>query len=289
MQKAHVPLVSSVIPRIDALVHVIEDFKDNRSKHSAVCSAAARGVAILNKYYAKTDESIVYRVAMGMSCSIGESVRFTDCSSIYTALDPRFKVRYFHDEEWLEEWINTAKNITREVYNDDYCSPATLDLPGSPEKPSAPSAEWSSLLRMRRTKAAAQVRDELATFWASPREPLDIDPLQFWHGALISRPESRLARIAIDYISAPASSADIERAFSRGALTVAHRRHALSDVSTRNAIVVGTWLKDTNLVPKDALIEHFQNKSTRLLTSGSDSGEMDVDNSNDSSDSEDTD
>ena len=47
---------------------------------------------------------------------------------------------------------------------------------------------------------------------------------------------------------------------------VTHRWHALSDVSTHNAIVVGTWLKDMNLVPKDALIEHFQNKSSRLLS-----------------------
>ena len=75
MQKAHVPLISSVIPRIDALVHIIEDFKNDHSKHSAVRSAAAQGIAILNKYYAKTDESIVYHVAMGMSCSIGESVQ----------------------------------------------------------------------------------------------------------------------------------------------------------------------------------------------------------------------
>jgi hypothetical protein len=212
-----------------------------------------------------------------------------NCSSDYTALDPRFKVQYFRDEEWLEEWIKTAKNITRDVYNDDYRSPTTPDLPGSLEKLAAPSAEWSSLLRMGRTKAASQVRDELATFWASPCEPLDIDPLQFWHGALISRPESRLARMAIDFISAPASSADVERAFSRGALTVTHRRHALSDTSTRNAIVVGTWLKDTNIVPKDALIEHFQNKSSRLAMPSSDSGEMDVDDSNDSGDADDSD
>jgi hypothetical protein len=57
--------VSSVIPRIDALVHVIDDFKDDVSKHPAVRSAAMRGLAILNKYYQKTDESFVYRIAMG--------------------------------------------------------------------------------------------------------------------------------------------------------------------------------------------------------------------------------
>jgi hypothetical protein len=57
--------VSSVIPRINALVQVINDFKDDKSKHPAVRSAAMRGLTILNKYYQKTDESFVYRIAMG--------------------------------------------------------------------------------------------------------------------------------------------------------------------------------------------------------------------------------
>ena len=67
MQSADVPLISSVIPRIDALVHVIDTFKDDKSKHPAVRSAAIRGLTILNKYYQKSDESFVYRIAMGTS------------------------------------------------------------------------------------------------------------------------------------------------------------------------------------------------------------------------------
>jgi len=90
-----------------------------------------------------------------------------------------------------------------------------------------------------------------------------MDPIKHWVGILVSRPESRLARMAIDYLSAPASSVEVERAFSRGALTVTHRRHALSDASTRNSIVLGGWLKDTSLVPKDELIEFLGNKSFR--------------------------
>ena len=50
--------------------------------------------------------------------------------------------------------------------------------------------------------------------------------------------------------------------------------------------MVGTWLKDTNIVPKEALIEHFQNKSSCLAMPSSDSGEMDV--SSDSSDADDS-
>jgi hypothetical protein len=124
-------------------------------------------------------------------------------------------------------------------------------------------------------KAVTRERDELAAFWGTPCEPLDTDPLQHWQGVLVSRPDSRLARMAIDYLSSPASSVEVERAFSRGALTVTHRRHALSDTSTRNSIVLGAWLKDTNFVPKHDLIELFRSKSSRLTMSSGDSVEAD--------------
>ena len=67
MQSSRTPLVSSVIPRMDDLVCGIDDFKDDHTKHPAVRSAAMRGLAILNKYYQKTDESYVYRISMGMT------------------------------------------------------------------------------------------------------------------------------------------------------------------------------------------------------------------------------
>ena len=129
-------------------------------------------------------------------------------------------------------------------------------------------------------KAIPRERDELAAFWGSPCEPLDVDPLQYWQGALLCRPESRLAHMAIDYLSAPAASVDAERAFSRGALTVTHRRHSLSDASTRNSIVLGSWLRETELVPCHELTELFRNKPFRFpSTSGSAEPDLDSDNS----------
>lgn len=188
------------------------------------------------------------------------------------ALDPRCKLRYFADQDWPNSWIDDAKKITRTVYDEDYPSPTDADQPASPKKPPL-SSDWPSLLRKTTTKAIFRERDELATFWASPCEPADADPLQYWHGAIISRPDSRLACMAIDYLSAPASSVDAERAFSRGALTVTHRRHALSDKSTRNSIVFGAWLRDTDLVPRQELIEMFAEKSSRMQTLSCDSSE----------------
>jgi len=173
-------------------------------------------------------------------------------------------LRYFHDEGWLIDWIDMVKEITRTVYDEDYSSRTTVDLPATPRKPRAPSSDRHSLMRKRGVKAISRACDELADFWGSPCLSRDADPLLYWQGIMMSDPDNRLAYMAIDYLSAPAASADVERAFSRGALTVTHRRHSLSDSSMRNSIMLGSWLRDTNLVPRTELIEFFCNKCIRF-------------------------
>jgi hypothetical protein len=241
MQTAGVSLISAVIPRIDLLVCAIDKFKDDTSKHPAIRSAAIRGLSILNKYYQKSDELFMYQIAM--------------------ALNPRFKLQYFSNEDWPKDWVDKVKHITCKVYKGDYPSIAAADLPALLRRPLAPSSDWQSLLRTSLSAPPQQEHDELTAFWASPCEPAGTDPLTFWCGVLIGQPESCLARMAINYLSTPASSVEVECAFSRGALTVTHRHHVLSDQSTHNSIVLGAWLKDTNLILKEDLVEFFENKT----------------------------
>jgi hypothetical protein len=51
MQSSRVLLVISVILCINTLVYVINDFKDDETKHPAIRSATMQGLVILNKYY----------------------------------------------------------------------------------------------------------------------------------------------------------------------------------------------------------------------------------------------
>lgn len=60
------PLIHHVVPIIDSLTSALDKYIDNVALHPVVCHAALRGLLMLNKYYARTDESIVYRIAMGM-------------------------------------------------------------------------------------------------------------------------------------------------------------------------------------------------------------------------------
>lgn len=58
------PLLYQVIPVIDILTERLEDISRNSQYYSTIRAGAAKGLAILNKYYSKTDESIMYRCTM---------------------------------------------------------------------------------------------------------------------------------------------------------------------------------------------------------------------------------
>jgi len=70
MSQSKTPLLYQVIPIIDALTRMLETVSENGALFPAVRAAATKGIAVLNKYYAKTDESIMYRCAMSKSTLI---------------------------------------------------------------------------------------------------------------------------------------------------------------------------------------------------------------------------
>jgi hypothetical protein len=57
-------MVYEVMPLIDNLTTFVQLCLDNTNLFSSVRASSAGGLFILDKYYAKTDDSIMYRVAM---------------------------------------------------------------------------------------------------------------------------------------------------------------------------------------------------------------------------------
>jgi hypothetical protein len=55
-----------VISIFDVITTALDDFTDDTKLSLCVRAAALRGQTMLNKYYALTDESIVFRVAMSV-------------------------------------------------------------------------------------------------------------------------------------------------------------------------------------------------------------------------------
>jgi hypothetical protein len=60
-----------------------------------------------------------------------------------------------------------------------------------------------------------------------------------------------------------ASSTDVERAFSKGGLTISKFRHSLSDESARSSSVLGSWTELDGAIPKDLILQLFKDKGKR--------------------------
>jgi len=64
-------------------------------------------------------------------------------------------------------------------------------------------------------------------------------------------------------ITSTATSTDVERAFSRGRLTVSRLRHSLSDESTRAATVLSSWIEMPGLLPEADILRVLHAKASR--------------------------
>jgi hypothetical protein len=99
----------------------------------------------------------------------------------------------------------------------------------------------------------ADLRGELDRFLASDIEYAP-DVLTWWHERRNSYP--RLSRMAIDYLSIPATSVDVERVFSKGRILLSHLCSRLSVQSTWALMCVGAW----------SLLGFMKDKDIRAVT-----------------------
>ena len=64
MERMGRPLLHAVIPLIDNLTNKLTSVANNNDYHVAVRAGALAGIKVLNKYYAKTDDSRMYRLSL---------------------------------------------------------------------------------------------------------------------------------------------------------------------------------------------------------------------------------
>ncbi|KAL1947002.1 hypothetical protein VTO73DRAFT_13963 [Trametes versicolor] len=287
-------LVHQVIPYIDVLTSHVDNFKKDDALLPAIRAAAQRGRVILDKYYSLTDDSIVYRIAM--------------------ILHPRYKMQYFRDQDWEEEWIAVAVDLVRSEWTTYYkvdAHDAALRVPSASANvgstSAAPAANIASSSRSAPTNNAsanddaqssahtsaaatgsgrrsaqraarlpssqalfatisnrsqAARQDELDAYLEAPPLSTVEDPLEYWD-LVAKSSNSPLARMAIDFLTAQATSTDSERSFSRGRLTVSRLRHSLSDESVRTGTVLGSWSNIPELVPEAEVVQLLTDKSRK--------------------------
>lgn len=117
ISKSKVPLIHDVIPLIDAITLALDEVIDDPIQSLTVRHAALRGVLLLNKYYAKTDDTIIYRIAMSEFFSVLACVTLL---TVTLVLHPRHKTAYFEKAKWESEWVAVAKALARNEWQENY-------------------------------------------------------------------------------------------------------------------------------------------------------------------------
>ncbi|TFY61175.1 hypothetical protein EVG20_g7153 [Dentipellis fragilis] len=221
---ANMPNLAVVIPAMD---HIDQHFATetlNTKLNPAIHASISIAKRTLNHYYNLTDSSEVYRIAM--------------------ILHPRHKLEYFKHANWEADWIDTAREIVRDEFDRSYASVAIPDNEAADDaESSAETTEiqsqniFDNLPALRKPKVSSRL-DELARYLAADVENV-ADGLQWWHRQCSEYP--RLSRMAINYLSIPATSVAVERVFSRGHLLLSHTQNCLSAQTTRALLCLGDW------------------------------------------------
>ncbi|KAL0570347.1 hypothetical protein V5O48_011617 [Marasmius crinis-equi] len=69
--------------------------------------------------------------------------------------------------------------------------------------------------------------------------------------------------MALDFLSAPATSTGIERLFSHSGLIVTKHRHALKPESIQASTVLQSWLAVGGIVPRKTLVKSYNTKQSQ--------------------------
>ncbi|KIJ29107.1 hypothetical protein M422DRAFT_188910 [Sphaerobolus stellatus SS14] len=232
MSKKDVALIHQVIPVHDLIRTHLEKIVDDTKLLKAIRVAASNGFEVDDKYYALTDDSNIYRVTM--------------------AMHPSYKLAYFKQQQWPEDWVEQVLSIVRKVWKEKYL-PQVKPLSMKPVSGTADAIdEWEFGLHAEQSSA-----DALELYLSTGTIPCT-DPIAYWHAQCKSGviPEA-LAKMALDYLSVPASSTDVKHAFSLSGRVVTPLCSSLEDESIRATVLLNSWLSIPGLVTEKVFKNHL--------------------------------
>ncbi|KNE91087.1 hypothetical protein PSTG_15483 [Puccinia striiformis f. sp. tritici PST-78] len=214
------PRLTHIIVFIDEITdHLSNAIKGDGNKYPPVLRNACRsGLQLTNKYF----------------------------------LHPSFKDRYFKIAGWEADWITEALWLTREMFNTFY-KPNIEILPSSqPNKSNKPKTGNIAQLALA-AQPGLSATDPLDNWLASGLildDGSPVNALKWWiRQKRAGNSHGGLAKMALDVLSCPATSVDVERAFSFGRAYVSEKRHRLSGVSISRGMSVAFYSKNNLIEP----------------------------------------
>ncbi|CUA75984.1 hypothetical protein RSOLAG22IIIB_01988 [Rhizoctonia solani] len=182
---------------------------------------------VFDKYIGNMNESDFYTIAVVM-CPDRKLKWFAESHYSVDYIRAQVIARFaelFPDADNVQQTSNQTRTDGRNIYTQRHASSSTTQV-----RPDI---------------------DSIHSYLETPVVPLDIlwqygGIIPYWNAQFASRP--RLARMALDYLTAPASSVDAERAFSSGRLMINHLQHQVSSQTFQSQMAIGSWF-GTPLLP----------------------------------------
>nr|GAT46374.1 predicted protein [Mycena chlorophos] len=215
----------------------------HRDTFAIVRFSAVAGLGMLDKYYAKTDDSIMYRLGILMHPAYGRA--------------------YMERLGWEADWIKVAIELGRTQWRVNY-RPAVdaAPLDSTPVEASIfdvlddTPIDDDPFEHYIKSPPISKASCSKPLLWWAKMSPYSVKPT----------PENRaLIQMAQDFLSAPATSVDVERAFSHGGGMVTKRRHALSVETIRANSLVSAWSRE-KLIPEKVVMEKLGSMHKRKKT-----------------------
>ncbi|MGH7239005.1 MAG: hypothetical protein ACREHG_02955 [Candidatus Saccharimonadales bacterium] len=184
VSKAEVPLVYQIIPIIDRFNEIFTNLMTDDTVPLIIRHAAKLASAMLDKYYSLTDACKVYCISMIMH--------------------PKYKTYYFRHRSWPKPWVDEALRLVRNAwarYNRE--SDIASSITPAPAMRSKSSDISFDLDIDYEIDNAPNSEDALEIYLRSPPKKDVQDPIKHWNQLLIAGVDSKLARMSLDYLTAP--------------------------------------------------------------------------------------
>ncbi|KAF5315255.1 hypothetical protein D9619_006958 [Psilocybe cf. subviscida] len=246
--KSQVPLIVDVIPMLEQIREGLIGARDDKDNEvpNVVRVACQAGILLVDKYSTFTADCPVYPISI--------------------VLCPDRKLKWFKDHGRTVRQIKEIEKLVISTWKSDY--------EGGSNNAATRQAALPRITRSRYEPTAAterfpvdSIQHYLKDSLASASDILAAGGyIKYWTNLKATRP--RLAKMALDYCSAPASSVDAERAFSSGRRQVNFMQHNMSSQTFKAQMAVGSWANSplypgldtiTNMISKQVIADEGEN------------------------------
>lgn len=226
---------------MDLILSYFETHKEKYQGDARLEAMINAGWRKMNKYYKLTDESPAYVAAI--------------------ILNPNLKWAYLN-YYWKPDWVAKAKALMKSLwseYKSQDITPSAASQAAIPMDTSAANPLKRSLAAFMQNHSQASIALDEYTHYCDQDTVLGEGetPLNWWLQPTQQKKYPNLSKLAIDILTIPAMSAEVERLFSRAKLTLNDQRNRLGMDLLRAFECLKSWYKINEFDAGNALEEQI--------------------------------